>query len=96
MTGIRNALPEEELTRQADEGEPEKGRWSQQELLLATISDAVRKLEHTLISLNVEKKDRPAPPEPMRRPGATAPKAKDGLTDENAQTLFQLINGGAA
>jgi hypothetical protein len=98
MTALRNALPEADLARQADEGEPEKGRWSQSELLLASAIDALRRVEYVLICANSDSKaKRPSPPEPIRRPGA-APRQhqKKELSEAGAETLFKLINGGAA
>jgi hypothetical protein len=96
MTGLRNAMSDEELAEQADKGEPEKGRWSQAEQLLAVVADRLARVEYVLICANIEKKDQPDPPEPMRRPGAKPRKAKLKLTDDSAQKLFMLINGGAA
>ncbi|APE21415.1 MULTISPECIES: hypothetical protein [Streptomyces] len=98
MTALRNALTPEELEAQADEGQPEKGRWSQDQQLLASCYDALRRIEHVLICVNTEKKAAwPARPEPLRRPGAAPKKAKTArLTQSNADRLFSLINGGAA
>ncbi|WP_234349038.1 hypothetical protein [Streptomyces sp. WM6373] len=97
MTALRNALPEVELTQQADEGEPEKGRWSQSELLLASAIDALRRVEYVLICANTDSKaKRPSPPEPVRRPGAAPRAQKKELSQAGAETLFKLINGGAA
>jgi hypothetical protein len=96
MTALRNAMSDEELAEQADTGEPEKGRWSQVEQLLAVVADRLARVEYVLICANTEKKDQPDPPEPIRRPGAKPRKAKPKLTDDSAQKLFKLINGGAA
>ncbi|MFF7329639.1 hypothetical protein [Streptomyces sp. NPDC008150] len=97
MTALRNALSDEELAEQAEAGEPEKARWSQVEQLLALVADRVARLEYVLISVNAEKKSqRPRPPEPIRRPGAKAPRPQQQINDEQAETLFRLINGGAA
>lgn len=86
-----------ELAAQADKGEPEKGRWSQQEQLLAAAVDAIRRLEWVLICVNTEKKSKqPPPPEPMRRPGAGPKKTRAQLTDKSANRLFELLQGGAA
>lgn len=96
-TALRNALPEEELEGQAEQGEPEKGRWSQTELLLASAIDALRRVEYVLICANTDSKaKRPTPPEPIPRPGARPRKAKPVLTETGATKLFELINGGAA
>ncbi|WP_075737545.1 hypothetical protein [Streptomyces acidiscabies] len=96
-TALRNELSPEELATQAEEGEPEKGRWSQEEQLLATVVDAVRRVEWVLWSVNIEQQSqRPDPPEPMRRPGAGPRKVKAVLAEGRADELFQMLNGGAA
>jgi hypothetical protein len=97
MTALRNKLSDEELAEQAEGGEPEKGRWSQVEQLLAVVADRVARVEYVLICANTEKKrDRPPAPEPLRRPGAKPPRPKPKLTEGSAEVLFKLINGGAA
>lgn len=97
MTALRNALPDEELDEQAERGEPERARWSQMEQLTASVVDAVRRVEYVLVCSNTEhKRDQPAPPEPIARPGAKARRSKTAITEEGAEVLFQLINGGAA
>ncbi|MFP8944695.1 hypothetical protein ACLIYM_25130 [Streptomyces fenghuangensis] len=98
MTALRNAMPEDELAELAERGEPEAGRWSQVEQLLAVVADRVAHLEYSFICANTEKKkDRPDPPEPIRRPGAKPPKKKAApLSEGGAEVLFRLINGGAA
>ncbi|GGV37279.1 hypothetical protein GCM10010293_41030 [Streptomyces griseoflavus] len=97
MTALRNELTPMQLAEQADRGEPEKGRWSQQEQLLAAAVDAIRRLEWVLICVNVDKKSkRPDPPEPMRRPGAGPKKTRAQLTEGSANRLFELLQGGAA
>lgn len=96
-TALRNAMPSAELDAQAETGEPEKGRWSQLEQLVAASVDATRRVEYVLICANTEKKsDRPDPPEPMRRPGAGPKKKRAQLTERSADTLFELLQGGAA
>lgn len=97
MTALRNTLSDEELTEQAEKGEPEKGPWSQTEQLLAAIADRLARVEYVLICANTEKKrDRPDPPTPIARPGAKPSRPKPKLTADSAQVLFELINGGAA
>ncbi|MEV0556208.1 hypothetical protein AB0I27_22500 [Streptomyces sp. NPDC050597] len=96
-TALRNELPDEELARQAEKGEPEKGRWSQTEQLLAAISDRLASFQYVYSCSHIESKAKwPTPPEPMRRPGAKPKKAKPKLLGNRADELFQLINGGAA
>ncbi|MDR3083774.1 MAG: DUF5361 domain-containing protein [Streptomyces sp.] len=97
MTALRNELSDEELAEQAEQGEPEKGRWSQSEQLLALVADRVARVEHVLICANTDRKaKRPEPPEPICRPGSRKPKPKATLTENSTNTLFRLINGGAA
>ncbi|MBQ1165944.1 hypothetical protein KBZ21_48980, partial [Streptomyces sp. A73] len=64
----------------------------------ALLADRVAQLQYTLICVNTEKKSqRPDQPEPLRRPGAKPRKKRTApLTEEGAERLFQLINGGAA
>lgn len=97
MTALRNALSDDELAEQADKGSPEEGRWSQLEQLVASLLDATKRVEYVLICAHTEsKRRRPDPPEPTRRPGAKPRKPKSALTESGANTLFHLINRGAA
>ncbi|MGW7350941.1 hypothetical protein [Streptomyces sp. NPDC054784] len=98
MTALRNSLSEEELNAQADKADPEKGRWSSAEQLLALVVDRLALLDYTLIAVNTEKgQKRPKLPEPLPRPGAKPRKKTTEPMSEVAQErLFQLINGGAA
>ncbi|MFF1341141.1 hypothetical protein ACFVYT_25010 [Streptomyces sp. NPDC058290] len=97
MTALRAALPEEELDRQAETGEPDKARWSQTDLLLASAIDALRRVEYVLICANSDSKSkRPKPPEPIARPGVKTKRVTPVLTETGAHVLFELINGGAA
>jgi len=94
---MRNELSDEELAKQAETGEPEKGQWSQTEQLLAAISDRLANFQYVYSCSHIENKAKwPPPPEPMRRPGAKPKRAKPKLIDGRADELFQLINGGAA
>ena len=96
-TALRNGLSDEEIAEQADKGEPEAGRWSQLEQLVAAVADRLARVEYVLICANTDSKaKRPDPPEPIRRPGAKPVRPKAKLTESSAQTLFKLINGGAA
>jgi hypothetical protein len=93
MTALRNELTDEELAEQARKGEPEKGRWSQTEQILALLADRVGQLAHYYASTHSSRKQHP--PDPIRRPGAKGIRGKQELSNEQAVTLFQLINGGA-
>ena len=95
-TALRNAMSDEELAAQAGKGEPEKGRWSQLEQLVALVADRLARVEWVLWCVNIEQKSkRPDPPEPIRRPGAKPRKAKAKLNENSANRLFELIQGGA-
>ncbi|MET9521527.1 hypothetical protein [Streptomyces coeruleorubidus] len=95
-TALRNEMTPEQLAEQAAKGEPEKGRWSQLEQLVAANLDATKRVEWVLQCVNIEQKSkRPDPPEPTRRPGAKPRKAKAKLNENSANRLFQLIQGGA-
>ncbi|MFJ4637618.1 hypothetical protein ACIP69_18590 [Streptomyces hygroscopicus] len=97
MTALRNALSDEELAEQAEQGEPERARWSQAEQLLAMLIDVSRSQLYAFQKANSTKGARLGPPpEPIRRPGAKPRKKKARLNDAGAETLFRLINGGAA
>ncbi len=97
MTAMRNSLTDEELAEQAEKGEPEKGRWSQTEQLLAVVADRLARFEYAYTCAHVESKSKqPKAPEPIRRPGAKPAKPKQQMSDDQANTLFRLINGGAA
>ncbi|MFF8589934.1 hypothetical protein ACF061_00600 [Streptomyces sp. NPDC015220] len=89
-------MSEEELAEQAEKAEPEKGRWSHVEQLLAMVVDRIAMLEHVYVSAHVASKAKqPAPPEPVRRPMAKKARPKAKLNESSANFLFQLINGGA-
>ena len=96
-TALRNAMSDEELAKQADKGEPEKGRWSQQEQLLALVADRVADVSFVLRAVNTESKaKKPRPPEPIRRPGAKPLRPKQVMSEAQAEHLFAILNGGAA
>jgi hypothetical protein len=96
-TALRNAMSPEELAEQADKGEPEKGRWSQTDQLIAIVADRIAELGYIYGSAHAESKaKRPKAPEPIRRPGAKPAKVKQKLSDAQAHDLFRIINGGAA
>jgi hypothetical protein len=95
MTALRNTMSEADLVEQADRGEPEKGRWSQLEQLVAALVDSSRRLEYLLVAVNSDGKHKlPDPPEPLRRPGASARGPRKRISKANADRLFTLINGG--
>jgi hypothetical protein len=94
MTALRNDLTDEEYAGYASKGEPEKARWSQIEQLLAAVVDSLRRLEYVTVLSNLDSKARkPAPPEPLRRPGMKAVHPKPTMTDRAREALFRLIKG---
>lgn len=96
MTAIRNAMSPEELAAQAETGEPDKGRWSQTDQLIAAVYDRLGLIEYTLICSSLDSKaKRPDAPDPLQRPGMQTRKAKPALSKAKAERLLQLINGGA-
>lgn len=95
MTALRNRLTEAELTEQAERGEPEKGRWSQLEQLVAMTVDAVRRLEYVTVAANSDSKSRrPAPPDPVRRPGAKPRPFRPKPSPQAMDLLARMLNGG--
>ncbi|MFF3324973.1 hypothetical protein [Streptomyces sp. NPDC002889] len=97
MTALRNAMTSEDYEQQARSGRPEEGRWSMTEQLLAGITDSLHQLEYILVVANSDGKGRkPKRPEPMRRPGVGPSKQREPMSEQAAERLFQLINGGAA
>ncbi|MEU1778098.1 hypothetical protein ABZ545_01270 [Streptomyces abikoensis] len=96
MTALRNSLDDDEWAEHAERGEPEAARWSQLEQLTAALIDAVRRVEYVLICVNRDGKSPPPdPPEPIPRPGTKTRTKRPPLSDESAEILFRLINGGA-
>ncbi|WP_306317202.1 hypothetical protein [Streptomyces sp. CC224E] len=94
---MRNALSDEEYAAQAEKGQPERARWSHLEQLIAGVYDRLGTVQHVLICANSDSKSkRPKAPEPMPRPGIRAAQPKQKISNEQADTIFRLINGGAA
>ncbi|WP_372344754.1 hypothetical protein [Streptomyces sp. KL116D] len=94
---MRNSLTDEEYAEQAAKGEPEKGRWSQLEQLVAGLDDRIASLQHITICANTDSKSkRPKAPEPIRRPGVRAVKTKQKISPQQAEHLWSMLNGGAA
>ncbi|MFE1355348.1 hypothetical protein ACFW6T_25480 [Kitasatospora phosalacinea] len=95
MTAIRLAMPaEQRAAQQAEERDPEAGRWSQDQMLLAQIVDVLRIQHFDFLRANGAKGLKPPPPIP--RPGGAGSKKPAALTAEGAEVLFNLINGAPA
>ncbi|MEU0937571.1 hypothetical protein [Embleya sp. NPDC005971] len=73
-TAIRNDAPEPTADDEPARL-PEQGRWSQAEMLLAGVLEAIRDLHHHEICVNWDTKRAPRPPAPprIRRPGWRPP-----------------------
>ncbi|GGK61192.1 hypothetical protein Sme01_02830 [Sphaerisporangium melleum] len=93
-TAIRNAMPEGDLRQASQAADPSTGQWSQTEMLLAQLIDAVRYLRYTMLRLEVGSKAG-KPPELVPRPGVS-PKTprKRQLTQQQRELLFHRIHGG--
>ncbi|WP_078500703.1 hypothetical protein [Wenjunlia vitaminophila] len=95
MTALRNSTPTEELERLGRTAEPERGRWSRLEDLVALGVDIQRQALHAFLLANHGKGPKPQAPDPIRRPGVSRkeqPK-REPLSGADAERLFALING---
>jgi hypothetical protein len=95
-TALRNSMSAEELAEQADKGEPEKGRWSQSEQLIAVVADRVAELTYAYSAANSPKGKKPKRPDPIRRPGAKPVKPKKPITEAQANQLWSWLTAEAA
>lgn len=86
MTALRREQPAAERPA----ADPEAGRWSQVEMLLAALIDEVRRNSYYLLGVNGNKV---SPPEPVPRPGLTRPVPRSTITEEGAELLLSFING---
>jgi hypothetical protein len=87
MTAIRrdNPLPAE------GDVDPEAGRWSQSDMLLAALVDELRRSNYYLLMVNGAK--RLKPPKPVPRPGVAPAGKPRRLNAAGADLLLNLING---
>lgn len=91
MTELRNANPE---SVSEDGPDPAEGRWSQLEMLVATLVDETRNLRYVYTSVHAVKGKKPTPPDPIPRPGIERRKPhKRALSDAQAEFLWRHING---
>jgi hypothetical protein len=91
MTAMRAAVPADELDRRRDEADPQTARWSQLEMLVARLVEAVESAHVSLLKVNGAKQVKDPPRIP--RPGVTTGKKRAPLTAEAAEILFQLTRG---
>ncbi|MEU2514309.1 hypothetical protein [Streptomyces syringium] len=98
MTALRNTAPDGDLEKRAAGSDPASGRWSQSDMLLAQLIDAVRQLSHCYVVANTDSKARKkvTPPEPVARPGiprtGQAP-ARGRMSGAAAEALWQIMRG---
>jgi hypothetical protein len=91
VTALRGELPAAERERRARQADPEAGRWSQQELLLASIGDSLRRLEYYFLRVNgATRLDKP---QPMPRPGVPDPKRRKPIPQHAYDALWELMHG---
>ncbi|WP_037576811.1 hypothetical protein [Phaeacidiphilus oryzae] len=90
LTAIRRALPAGEREKRAT-ADPEAGRWSQQEMLLASVIDALRRIEYYTLRINGAK--RLEKPTPLPRPGVADPKRRKPIPQHAYDALWELMHG---
>lgn len=95
-------MPPEELEELSRDTDAAKGRWSAEEMLLASVVDEIRVLQHLYVSAHAKQGQAGKPPAPLPRPGVRrgAPRPrKPRLTDEQRRMLdprLRVIDGGEA
>jgi hypothetical protein len=91
LTAFRTSLPEPDRNHRAREADPEAGRWSQQEMLLASVVDALRRLEFYFLGANgVKRLDKPLP---LPRPGVPDPNRRKPIPQQSYEVLWALMHG---
>ncbi len=92
-TALRNAMPDTQVKDMSQAADPARGQWSQAEMLLALLVDAVRNLTYTTVRLQAGGKAG-KPPQPVPRPGVKprTPRKKP-LNAEQRELLFRRIRG---
>lgn len=87
MTAIRRDSP----APVEGDVDPEAGRWSQSDMLLAALVDELRRSNYYLLMVNGAK--RLKAPGSVPRPGVKMPGKPRTLNAAGADLLFNLING---
>lgn len=92
-TALRNKMGDAEIKQAAKTADPSEGQWSQTEMLLASLIDAVKWLLHVTLVAHGGKSKKP---EPVPRPGVKAKgkKSRPALTAAQAEAVFRRIHGG--
>jgi hypothetical protein len=97
MTKIRDAMTPEQFARVEQDGH---GRWSQTELLIATLNDRVAELTWLYSSVHAPKGVKPKRPKPIPRPGVGAQRRIQPLeerlaaVDERTRKVAELMRAG--
>lgn len=91
-TAMRNELSDAELKRYSEQADPSEGQWSHLEMLVASLLDAVRNLQVTLVRVHGGKA---RTPDPTPRPGVRPRKRKRParLSSGQLDVLFRRIHG---
>jgi hypothetical protein len=92
-TALRNRMSDAEIARASQDADPSQGPWSQQEMLLATISDKLSWLLHVTLVAHGGKSKKP---EPTPRPGVktkSAKKRRPALSTAQAEAVLRRIQG---
>lgn len=92
-TALRNRMTDAEIKQASKQADPSQGQWSHQEMLIASLVDAVRWLIHVTVVANGGKKSS-KPPEPVPRPGVKPKGRRRQLTPEQTAAVLRRINGG--
>ena len=89
ITAIRAGMTPDELDQCSEGADPEKGRWSSSEMLLAALVDEVRRFEHLYVAAHVKQGQAGKPPEPLPRPGESRGRKvrRSRLTDAQRRML---------
>ncbi|MFJ5070255.1 hypothetical protein ACIQC7_27980 [Kitasatospora sp. NPDC088556] len=96
-TALRLAVPlEDRYVQDAVERDPEAGSWSQDQMLLAQIIDVLRAQHYSFLKANGAKGIEPPPQVPRPGVAPAVPRRPAALSADNADLLFQLINGPPA
>lgn len=91
MTALRVANPG---SVGEDGPDPAEGRWSQLEMLVATLVDEMRNLRYVYTTVHAGKGTKSTPPDPIPRPGVERKKPRrSALSDAQADFLWRHING---
>lgn len=92
MTAIRNDMDKDGKLDDLPEGDPSQGRWSQLEMLIASLIDEIRGLRYVYTAVHSEKGKAGKVPAPVPRPGVKR-RPKSRLTHEQRMMLDPRLRG---